>query len=394
MTKLSYRIRGEAEAEIFGVFPEAVVNRCAATGISLRRVKAVDGQTLRCTLDEKGLARLRAICLRCQCELRLLRLTGGSRDRQLLRRRFWLPLTALLAAGLLLLSSLFVWDIEISGNARVSRGEILRALSESGLRRGCFWPGLQTDLVRSKTLCLLPELAWMGVNVNGSRAVVLVEERAEKPEIYHESAPCELVASHTGVVRRVSVLNGKALVAPGSAVQEGEVLVSGAPENLMGEPRFVRARAEIWADTWYELTAVCPPSGAGKGAAKRKSTRFALKIGDERINFYGKSRKTLDGYDKIVHEYNLGIDGLFALPVSLVRETVIVSRPAEGPDADPAAMQQRLEDSLRGSIDGEIVSRSFSVAERDGAVYVTMRARCFENIARVQEITQAEAAPP
>ena len=92
MTKLSYRIRGEAEAEIFGVFPEAVVNRCAAAGISLRRVKAVDGQTLRCTLDEKGLARLRAICLRCQCELRLLRLTGGSRDRQLLRRRFWLPL--------------------------------------------------------------------------------------------------------------------------------------------------------------------------------------------------------------------------------------------------------------------------------------------------------------
>ena len=95
-----------------------------------------------------------------------------------------------------------------------------------------------------------------------------------------------------------------------------------------------------------------------------------------------------------MHEYNLGIDGLFALPVSLVRETVIVSRPAEGPDADPAAMQQRLEDSLRGSIDGEIVSRSFSVAERDGAVYVTMRARRFENIARVQEITQAEAAPP
>lgn len=385
MTKLSYRIRGEAEAEIFGVFPEAVVNRCAAAGISLRRVKAVDGQTLRCTLDEKGLARLRAICLRCQCELRLLRLTGGSRDRQLLRRRFWLPLTALLAAGLLLLSSLFVWDIEISGNARVSRGEILRALSESGLRRGCFWPGLQTDLVRSKTLCLLPELAWMGVNVNGSRAVVLVEERAEKPEIYHESAPCELVASHTGVVRRVSVLNGKALVAPGSAVQEGEVLVSGAPENLMGEPRFVRARAEIWADTWYELTAVCPPSGAGKGAAKRKSTRFALKIGDERINFYGKSRKTLDGYDKIVHEYNLGIKGLFSTPLTLLRTERYSLLPPGAERDRTEEMKARLLRRLEESIDGEVLEYSFSAGRSGGLLVVTLRARCSENIAQTVE---------
>ena len=393
MGRISDRIRGRAEVEIFGVFPEAVINRCAAAGIELRRVRAIDGQTLRCLAFERDLEALEASCARCQCELRLLRLFGGSRDRRLLRRRIWLPLTALLVALLLTLSSLFVWDIEIRGASRVSPAAILRALEASGLRRGCFWPALETDLLRSRTLCLVPELAWLGVSVNGSRAVVLVTERTETPEIYADSAPCSLVASHTGVVRRIVVRNGKTLVQPGQAVLEGETLVSGAPDNLMGTLRLVRAQGEIWADTWVELTAVCPAPESGKGETLRSSFRFALKIGDERINFYGKSRKTLDGYDKIVHEYNLGIDGLFALPVTLVCERYTLRR-TEAAEVDPAGIAARLERYLAAQIEGEIVQCAFDTVELDGAVYVTIRAQCYENIACVQKINQVEASPP
>ena len=54
-------------------------------------------------------------------------------------------------------------------------------------------------------------------------------------------------------------------------------------------------------------------------------------------------------------------------------------------------MRERLEAQLRGRIDGEIVSLAVSEPERDGAVYVTLRTRCFENIAK---ITQAEETSP
>ena len=391
MGRLAKRIRGEARVEIFGVSPEMVVNRCAEAGVTLRLVSAADGQTIRCSADEKDLETLRALAQRCQCELRLLSLRGGSRDRQLLRRRIWLPLTALLMAALLLLSSLFVWDVEIIGAEKLSRGKILRALAEAGVERGCFWPALSADLVRSRALAALPELAWLTVNVNGSRAVVLAEPRAEKPEIYRESEACSLAASHSGIVRRVSALNGRALVQPGQAVQEGEILIGSMLDSLTGPERYVRARGEIWADTWYELTAVCPPAARGKGPAAGKTRRVGLKIGDRSIFFYGKSRKTLDGYDKIVHEYNLGLKGLFALPLSLLCETCTRRAPAEPQAADTQAMRERLETQLRGQIDGEIVSLSFSELERDGTVYVTLRARCFENIAK---ITQAEETSP
>ncbi len=393
MGKLTYRLRGEAEAEIFGVFPEAAVNRCLEAGIALRGVRAVDGQTLRCRVDEADLARLRAECERCQCELRLLRLRGGSRYRHAVHRRFWLTLTALLTAVLLLLSSLFVWDIDVIGAEHLNRGRILRALSDAGLERGCFWPALSGDRIRSRAMLELPELAWLSVNISGSRAAVLVREREQKPEIYRESAACSLVASRSALVRRVSVLNGRALVHAGQAVQEGEVLVSGTLDSITGPARFVRARGEVWAETWYELTAVCPPAPARKAEVLWKSSRFALQFGEKRINFYGKSRNPLDGYDTIVQEYALGLKGLFALPIRIVREERLRTRFAEGESADAARMQTRLENYLRERIAGEIVSRSFSVSEKDGAVFVTMRARCFENIARIQE-TQAEAPSP
>ena len=393
MGKLMYRIRGEAEAEIFGVFPEAAVNRCTEAGISLRGVQAVDGQTLRCAVDERDLARLRAECERCQCELRLLQLRGGSRYRRALRLRMWLLLTALLTAAMLLLSSLFIWDIEVIGAEQLNRGRILRALSDAGLARGCFWPSLSGDSIRSRAILELPELSWLSVNISGSRAAVLVREREEKPEIYRESAACSLIASQSGIVRRVSVLNGKALVRAGQAVQMGEVLVSGTLDSITGPRRFVRARGEVWADTWYELTAICPPASANKTEVLWKSSRFALQFGENRINFYGKSRNSLDGYDTIVQEYDLGLKGLFALPIRIVREDRLRYRTAEAESPAVAPMQKRLESYLQGKIAGEIVSRSFSVTEKDGAVYVTMRARCFENIAQIQE-TQAEAPSP
>ena len=393
MRNLSYQIRGEAEVEIFGVFPESVVNRCVSSGIALRRVTAVDGQTLRGFVDERDLEALRALCGGCQCELRLVSLRGGSRYRRLLRRRIWLPLSALFCALGLLFSSLFIWDVTIYGNEKLSRGEILRALREAGLGSGSFWPGLSSDLLCSRTLEALPELAWLTVNMNGSRAVVLVRERAAKPEMYCESGSCSLCASHTGIVRRLSVLNGCALVQPGQAVQEGETLVTGTFDSLTGPARSVRARGEILADTWYELTAVCPPAERGKGRGAGTIRRFALIFGEKRLNFYGNSGKTLDGYDKIVHDYNLGIKGLFALPIRLVCETYVRRPDAELP-ADPGDMAPRLEQYLAGQIDGEITERSFAEWEKDGAQYVTMRARCVENIACIQETNQAEVTSP
>ena len=384
------RTRGLVRLELCGAQPEAVLNACALEGVSLMALESVDSYTLRVTVFEKERQQFEQLARRCYCDTSFLAAGGGSKDRALLLRRRWLWLFALLAAALLCVSSLFIWEIDVVGAQTLSRGAVLRALADCGVESGCFWPSLSVDAVRSCLLNSLPELAWVSVNVRGSRAVVLLLERTDVPEIDREDGAVDLIASRSGIVSRLSVLRGRALVEPGSSVVEGEVLVSGTVDSLTGAPRTLRAKASVMADTWYESTAFCPLDAEQKGRERTLRNRFALKIGDRRINFYFSSGKPIDGCDKIIHETTLGVSGLFALPLRLVREEYIRCERPEAEQDMSKLLQQRLYEQLAAHIDGEICSASYAVSAENGLLAVTLRAHCLENIACPVERDSAE----
>ena len=273
----------------------------------------------------------------------------------------------------MLLSSLFVWSVEVRGAERVSRGEILRALEDAGLTVGSFWPGLPADLLRSRALQQLPELGWMSVNVCGSRAIVQVREREEKPLLETETGEESLFASSGGVVRRISVLSGRAEVQAGEPVTAGQLLVTAIPGQG-------RARGSVTAETWRELIAVRPALETEKDPGRWRYSRFALIFGKRRLNLYFSSGKAIDGCDKIVSEYTLGQRGLFALPIRVVRETVVPCRTRET-KAGFADIAARLMTRLQSGLEGQVLEHSCTAAEKDGLLIVTLRAHCMENIA-------------
>ncbi len=387
MGSVEERLRGRIDAQAVGAEPEKLLNVCAAEGLSLLEPRAEDRWTLRFSVFERDWPRLEALCARSGCELRAISQRGGSRYRRLLRRRAGLLLTLAELLGLLLASSIFVWEIRFVGAEGLSRGELLRVLADCGLESGSYWPALDFDALRDKVLLREPALHWLTVNISGSVAEVRLLPRTEKPEILREGDAAELCAAKTGIVRRVSALRGEALVQPGQAVTEGEVLVAGRVESLTDEPRLLRAEGEVWADTWYELTALCPAARGKEAADSRLRGRLALKIGQKRINFYQNAGKTIDGCDKIVHEYNLGVEGLFRLPLSLVWEELKPYRTAEPTPVEAEEAAQRLIASLAERVEGEIVSCAWTLTEHEGLSVVTLRAQCFENIAKSVDIT-------
>lgn len=385
--KLPDLLRGLVTVELYAAFPESVLNASAREKLQLKDLERRDACTLRFSLPETQLPMLQNIARRQQAELRLEATVGGSRSRAALRRRPALLLSLLLALGLLLWSNFRIWEIELRGCETLSEGQVLRALEECGVSEGSYWPGLDQDRIRSTMLLKLPELAWMTVNVSGSRAVVSLVERAERPEIYRETDAADLVASRSGIVAQMTVLSGRPLVRAGSAVTEGETLVTGALDSLSHPTRTVRARGSVLAETWYEQVAAVP-AGREKTAAGRTLRRFALRIGKTRLNFYAGSKKELDGYDKIVHEYRLGVKGLFALPLSLICESweAYESGAAATTPEEAQRCAGRLRETLEEAIEGEILQFHVSFSG-DGALrYVTACAHCLENIAETAEM--------
>lgn len=390
MKKLERTMWGYCRVEVCGAFPETVLNACAMQALELWDMKCEDDHTLRFCVYERDIPALEDIARRCMCDMSVLGTAGGSTRRRFLKNHVWLLVSLLAALGILAASSLFIWDIDVYGCDELSEGEVLRALSDCGVDCGAYWPALSVDMIRADMLTRLPELAWMTVNVSGSRAIVLVEERMEKPEIYIESAGADIVAARTGIIRRLSVLNGTPLVGTGQSVTAGETVISGTMESLSRDARYVRAQGGVTADTWYELSAVCPAQMQEKTPRAGVRRRFALKFGKSRYNFYFSSENTVDGCDKIIHNYNAGIRGLFALPVTLVVEELRPYRLSGAVPADTAAMGARLEARLEDGLRGVVLSSSVTEGDNGGLAVVTLRAACRENIAQVKEYDPAE----
>ena len=380
------RLSGVVTVELYAAFPERILNACAAETVDLFGLERRDACTLRASLHEAQLGLLLSLAERQHAQLRILSRTGGSRLRAFLRRRTALLLSFGLGFSLLALSSLFIWEIDVDGCKTLSRAQVLRTLASCGVYEGVFWPGLSQDGVRSQMLQKCPELAWMTVNVSGSRALVTVIERTEPPEIYREEDAAELAAAKSGVVAELCILNGRPLVHAGDAVLTGETLVTGRMESIGGQLRYVRASGTVVADTWYELTATVP-NMSKKGEVQHTLRRFALVIGKKRMFFSPGSRKELDGYDKIVHEYKLGVKGLFRFPVSFIIETYQMREHTVAAEAETNSCIRRLREMLEEQMQGEILQFRVSTGKRRGLLCLTVRAHCRENIAETVKLS-------
>ena len=377
--------RGSVLCEIRGAAPLRCLNALGEAGIEAKRAERADEFTLRLTLDERDYSAAAAIAARSQCELARISSRGGALLARRLRRRIALLTAAVVCFALLAAGSLFVWEIDISGCESVTEGEVRRALASAGVAEGSFWPAWDADAVKNHLLLEIPELAWAGVSVSGSRAEVRVRERIERPELASDGAPGSITAASSGIIERMEVYEGAPAVSVGDAVAVGETLVSGEMASAVGDTRYVRARAAVTARTYVELTA-CAPLKYGRLLEADTHSRWSLIIGSGRVNFFRGSSQTPPGCGKIIEEYPLAWEGVFRLPVTLVRETVI-EYSAQEAEEDPALLEQRLAGALQSRLErrlegrGEALSVHFTARESGGALYVTLRAECREDIA-------------
>ena len=360
------------------------MNACAARNLPLLSCAQEERYALRVRLRTRDLKKAGRIALWTQCALEPLIAGGASEMARKLRRRALAVLGLLLVLALLAWSKLYIWEIDVTGNETVPAGRILDGLRECGVGVGTFWPGITSDNLRSELLIELPELAWATVNIYGSRAEVIVRERVPKPEIWRADTPVDVVAKKTGFVTEVRTLGGTARVRPGSAVTEGELLISGAVESAWGGPRRVHATGVVRAETYYELSAAAPLTALEKRETGEEAAVWSLTVGKNRWIFLGNSSIFGESCGTIAKTWAFG-GKAFSLPVSLTRETARALTLAEVP-RDGNLARRELEEALHTRLlselgaDAVVESERYSAAAVNGLLIVTLRARCSEDI--------------
>lgn len=386
MRKLYDLARGVAELEASGAQPERILNYCAENGIEFWNASPCRDFSITFCVHASYADSLLARSGKNGLDVKLISETGGRKLKLGAKRRAVFLLAFVLCVSLAAVSSLFLWRIEISGNDKLSDAEILRKLAECGVDYGAYWPALSSDEIRSRIVSEMPEIAWLSLNVRSSKAEIIVHERIDKPDIVNEKSPCDIIASKSGVIRKMSVLEGESAAIVGNAVAKGDVLVRGLMSSETGDERYVHSMAQVIADTWYEISAQTPLLEERKTEKSGRNTAFSLVIGKKRINFFSDSRNKCDSCDKINKLKYISLGDVFTLPVGYAVERTTQYETSLLPideDKTVGRMKESLKNELQRRIgDGQIVSEEYSVSKTDKVMTVTLRAQCTENIAK------------
>ena len=386
-------MRGHVTLRVESGFPERVLNLCAARQIPFWDLRWESELAFTFTMTRQDWLRLRQLKNRLDAQITAVEREGLPYFLWRFRRRYWLLAGMALTAALLFFGSFFVWDFTIEGDTSVSREVILRALARNGVHLGTFGYSIDSRDLRNHVLLELPELSYIAVNVRGCRAYVQVRPRVEPPELVSKKKPGNTVAARDGLVTAIQPWDGEKMVLPGTMVTQGQLLISGVVDQ--GGARFLRGMGKVYARTWYELRCQAPLTVQEKVYTGAEKTRWALCWGSWRINFYGGSSISGDSCDKITERTRLSLPGGYALPITLVRETLrpYELRTGQRDRAEAEALARlELERLLReGMEEGEVLSCQVTSLDWDGGLLVVLTAECQEQIGRFEEIPMENA---
>ncbi len=233
------------------------------------------------------------------------------------RKRYGIYIGILLGAAFLLFSSLFLWDVQVTGNVNISEKEILKILANHGIGVGTFIPKMDADRTAEYILLDYSPLSSLAINVKGTVATVDVIERVPKPEpVFPEDGYCNLVAQSDGIITNITAVEGHPEVKVGEIVVEGQLLVNGFVENRFGAYKIVNAKGYVYADVTENLLFEVPLSVTGKTYTGKTQTKTEIYIIGFPLKLYLKEETDFESFDISATEQDITLFGL-KLPIKI-----------------------------------------------------------------------------
>ncbi|MFU0832982.1 MAG: Sporulation protein [Oscillospiraceae bacterium] len=379
-------ILGYVRFSVIGGSPERFFNYCARAGIVFWDMtgRRDSGACVACSRYRT----LRSFARRAGCRLRVRERHGFPFLFRRTRRHRGILYGSVAFVMILVLLSMHVWCIEVTGNTTLDSRVLLSALAENGLYPGARISSIQTKQLEQKLMLMFPKIRWMTINTQGCTMQVCIQEKTERPEIEQKTGFCNVKAAKTGQIVAIRVYAGTAKVKTGDAVAEGQLLVSGVVEDEFGESKLVHASAEIIAETIRTCDIRVPLTQSDRVPTGSRVVRKSLKIfgANVPLTFIGKPK---GDYDVSGIQTDIRLFGTL-LPVSLYEEDWVGMRTVPIHLTEQQALAQAKEklSAYQKNLpqDTKVLAVSTSQRiEKDTFIY-SVTLKCEENIAQESEI--------
>ena len=384
---LIHNLDGYVTIQAEGFFLERFLNICSHRELEIWNVRRCGGQRLTADMSRNSFIRLRPICSRTKTSVKIQRRHGLPFFLHRYRKRRFALIGLFLTIALLWYCSGHIMGITVFGNQRIPTDEVLTHLASAGVSLGKPAHNLDSSTIRNRLMRDLDDLAWVGININGSRVYVEVVERLEKEPGVAMDQPCNLVALKDGIIDSVEARNGQTMVKPGSGVCQGDVLVSGIMDNAARGYRYVHAYGQVIAKTRYTASGEYSLKYDEALATGAEKNRYTLRFLNAKIPlFLGKDAPYTEySMEETQREYRLPVESVPSLFVTKqnYREQQVTHKTRTAEEA-LAFGENELCEELKTKIPegASVVDQELSstLTERE-TVEVTLTLICRENIA-------------
>ena len=188
-------ISGYVRVKIEGYFIERLMNLCLKKGVFLWNSNRKKATLLETNVSIKDFRKIVKFAKQSKCKLKIKQKKGiPFIFHKYKKRKIFFIFLFFIILTIIILSN-FIWNIEITGNTNISNEEIMQTLQDEGLTIGKLKNKINTKEIINKMRLDRNDLAWVGIEINGTNAIVKIVEADKKPDIIDEKDYCNIVAT-------------------------------------------------------------------------------------------------------------------------------------------------------------------------------------------------------
>lgn len=379
---LSY-ILGYIRVSAEGYYIEKFINICTNKKIIIWNLKRDKNVKLHFNVRIDDFKEITKIAKKIKCKIKIEKKKGLPFLLNRYKKRKLFAIFIIVIISIVIGLSNFIWNIEIKEESGQELEGIYQDIIDAGLNTGTLKSKIDTKEIINKVRLKREDIAWMGIEIKGTNAIVNVVKADSKPEIIDETEYCSIVSDKVGIITKINAQNGTANVKVGDTVTVGTPLINGWLEGKYTGIRYVHAKGEIEAKVWYTKNKFISYNTTETKETGNIEEHYSIKINNFEINFKKKLPK-FQIYDTIDNEEKIILFSDFYLPISVKKTTykeLIEEKKTysieQAKTLGIQELQKELDEELK---DKNIVGKNINTYEKENGLEVFVTYEVLENI--------------
>lgn len=204
-------LHGFVYINIEGFFIERFINQCKLKKILLQDLHIENNNFIKAKILKSDFREIKHIARNTKCKVRIIKKYGVPFLVNKYKKRKIFAIAGLVIAIFIFCITSFIWNIEIVGE-NIDKEEMMDLVQSYGISVGKLKKNINIEKITNSIRLNRQDIAWIGIDIKGTNAIISVKEITEIPEIIDKDEICNIVSSKDAVISKIIVKNGTARI--------------------------------------------------------------------------------------------------------------------------------------------------------------------------------------